>query len=230
MRRHFVTGDCVRLTAVMPRSAASHCPHLVDIDLDGFCINEASLEKLCTQCPGLERVKLPHHFHFSESSVWVLVRHLPRLRVLDLNHSGRVTGRCFSELPQALQRLLLAGCSGLQSTALQHLRRCPQLTELDVSNVRTLEEKDLRAAVASCPLLTKLMVCQLRLAPERWLPETGAPQLRLLDAGFSTGVSDSTLRQLPHLAPGLETLNLQGQCPSAPPPCVSSGGPQPRSV
>ena len=193
----------------------------MEIDLDGFCINEDSLKKLCIACPSLEEVRLPSHYHFSEASVWVLLRHLPALRTLDLNSSDRVTGRCFSLLPAALQRLSVSGCTGLRSDSLRQVgARCPQLRQLDVSALPELSGADLRAALAGCPLLERLTARRMMEPLESHLPPDGLATLRHLDVGAAVGVSDTTLRQLPDLLPGLHTLNIQGT--SHPPHCTLS--------
>ena len=183
----------------------------MEIDLDGFCINEDSLKRLCVACPSLEEVKLPNHYHFSEASVWVLLRHLPALRTLELNSSDRVTGRCFSLLPSSLQRLSVAGCSGLRSDSLRQVgARCPQLRQLDVSGVPEVHAGDLAAALVGCPQLERLTARRLLEPVERYLPPAGLQTLRHLDVALAAGVTDTTLRQLPDLLPGLHTLNIQG--------------------
>ncbi|XP_043200420.1 uncharacterized protein LOC122369615 isoform X2 [Amphibalanus amphitrite] len=193
---------------------ASHCKNLVEIDLDGFCINEDSLKKLCISCPSLEEVKLPNHYHFSEASVWVLLRHLPLLRTLELNSSDRVTGRCFSLLPAALRRLSVAGCTGLRADSLRQVgSRCPELRQLDVSSLPEGAAADLSAALAGCSQLERLTARRMMEPIERHVPAAGLPALRHLDLGSAVGVTDNTLRQLADLLPGLTTLNIQ-DCPS----------------
>ena len=123
-----------------------------------------------------------------------------------------MTGRCFSLLPASLRRLSVSGCAGLRSDSLRQVgSRCPQLRQLDVSALSEVRAADLSAALAGCQQLERLTARRLLEPVEKYLPTTGLTALRHLDVGSAAGVTDSTLRQLPDLLPGLHTLNVQGE-------------------
>ena len=181
---------------------ATHCKHLVSVDLRGLHITDDSLKALCNSCPSLEVVKSDS---FSESSLRVLLRHSPPLRALDLSDSG-VTGQNFS-----LQRLSVAHCSEFRTNFLRQVSvSCPQLRQLDVSGLEQLHTGDLAAALAGCPQLQRLTAEYLRRPVERCLPPAGLPALIHLEVRWSAGVTDTTLRRLPDLLPSLQTLHIAG--------------------
>ena len=193
------------------------------INLDSTCsISEDSLKRFCSACPSLEEVKLGG-FWFSDTIVEVLLHHLPALRSLELYLNNDVTGRCFSLLPDSLQRLSVTGCTGLQSDSLRQVAaRCPRLRELnvsdlyelqagdlmEVSDLYELQAGDLMAVLTGCTQLERL-THSLPVPLEQCLPPAGLPALRHLDVSRGVLVTDTTLRQLPRLLPGLHTLNIQ---------------------
>ena len=190
-----------------PVPTATHCQHLVNVDLRGVHITDDSLKALCNSCPSLEVVKSDS---FSESSLRVLLRCSPALRELDLSDSG-VTGQCFSLLPGSLQRLSVAHCYELRSNSLRQVgARCPQLRQLEVSGLEQLHAGDLAGAVAGCPQLERLTAEYLRRPVERCLPPAGLMALTHLEVRWAAGVTDTTLQRLPDLLPRLQALNIAG--------------------
>ena len=210
---------------------ASHCKHLVNIELIDIAVTSDSVRKLCVACPLLEVVMSDK---LNESSLRVLLRHSPALRELDLTGSD-VTGQCFSLLPGSLQRLSVRYCYYFRSDSLRQVgARCPQLRQLDVSgwdgldagdlvvvlagcpqlrqlNVSRMQQSsadDLAAALSRCPQLERLTACYLRQPLERCLPPAGLPALTRLDVTRASGVTDTSLRRLPDLLPSLRMLEI----------------------
>ena len=127
---------------------------------------------------------------------------------------------------QKLERLALAGYCVPDPTGLRQLGQFPKLLELDVSRVTTLkpadadqtegqsscqylDSADLAEGLSGCPLLERLSVAGLKAPVEQLVPPTGLPKLTHLDASES-GLTNNSLRRLPGLFPGLQTLNIQG--------------------
>ena len=182
----------------------------MNIELQYSDVTAESVRKLCTGCSSLEVVKSEC---FDETRLRVLLRHLPTLRELDLSLSGQCfTGQCFSLLPGSLQRLSVAGCMYLRSDSLRQVgARCPQLRQLDVSWLEQLNVDDLAAVLTDCPQLERLTARSMCQPVERYLPPAGLPALTHLHVSGATGVTDTTLKQLPDLLPSLQTLNIQGR-------------------
>ncbi|XP_037069145.1 F-box/LRR-repeat protein 2-like [Pollicipes pollicipes] len=181
--------------------------HLERVDLFHFDAAPQPLERLCSRCPRLGDVTLPPGS--AERCAEALLRRLPSLRRLDVARSD-VRGECLSLLPESLEALSVAYCLHLQSACLRQLTRCPRLRRLDVSGVEGLQAADLAAVLAGCPQLERLTAWRLEPALELCLPPAGLPSLRHLDVTDSGGVTDSTLKRLPDLLPGLHSLSIYG--------------------
>ncbi|XP_037069213.1 uncharacterized protein LOC119090493 [Pollicipes pollicipes] len=182
--------------------------HLESVDLFHFDAAPQPLEGLWTRCPRLGDVTLPRGS--AERCAEVLLRRLPSLRRLDVARSD-VRGECLSLLPESLEALSVAWCRHLQPACLRQLTRCPRLRRLDVSGVEGLQAADLAAVLAGCPQLERLTARGLKPALELCLPPAGLPSLRHLDVTCSREVTDSTLKRLPDLLPGLHSLSIDSE-------------------
>ncbi|KAF0303377.1 F-box/LRR-repeat protein 20 [Amphibalanus amphitrite] len=191
--------------------SAAHCPSLLSLDMSSgfFTFSQQRLRRLVRACPLLEDVTLPSYYVCDEATVLVLLRHLPRLRRLQLLPGTQLTGQSLALLPGSLRQLSLP-CGWLSSEHVRHVARCHQLRELELTGVARLKTADLAAALAGCRRLERLSAARLGPPPQLYLPPEGLARLVSLDVSDAPGVTDETLRRLPELAPALTALNVQG--------------------
>ncbi|XP_043239718.1 F-box/LRR-repeat protein 20-like isoform X1 [Amphibalanus amphitrite] len=189
----------------------AHCPNLLSLDMSSgfFTFSQQRLRRLVRACPLLEDVTLPSYYVCDEATVLVLLRHLPRLRRLQLLPGTQLTGQSLALLPGSLRQLSLP-CGWLSSEHVRHVARCRQLRELELTGVARLKTADLAAALAGCRCLERLSAARLGPPPQLYLPPEGLARLVSLDVSDAPGVTDETLRRLPELAPALTALNVQG--------------------
>ena len=190
----------------------AHCPKLVHLDLTSvdYACNHQRLCRLVRRCPELEDIVMSSCYEYDEPKVLLLLRHLPRLRRLELPPGTRFSGKSLALVPKTM-RLLRLPCGELCSTHVRHLARCRELRQLELSGASQLTAEDLAAALSGCGQLEELAVGRLTPPPERYLPPAGLAHLATLDLQDSPGVSDITLRRLPQLTPALTVLCLQGK-------------------
>lgn len=204
----------------------TNCPKLEKIDLTIFRTSELSIKQLCIACPNLVDVTADE---IIEDELLVLLRHLPKLRRLQLpNLSPIFSEKCLAELPIALESLELDYNADIMSSdGLQQLARCSMLRELTIYTTEVYESygfeyygPDLAIGLAGCPLLEKLTLENLNARLEDSLPSAGIPTLRYLKVSnidFVTSESEMrlpvyldshTMDMLPTLVPGLQSLIL----------------------
>ena len=168
-------------------------------------VGDDALKRLWVSCPSLEAVEVNINY-FTEAKLRVLLLHLPALRELNINSSKLVKGHCFSLLPDSLQQLSVAYCTGVRSDSLRQVgARCPHLRRLDMAALQ-VNADDLAAVLAGCPQLEWLSLRFLEEVDfERCLPPAGLPELTHL---VISGCNDTTLQELPDLLPSLRTLDI----------------------
>ncbi|XP_043209815.1 F-box protein SKP2A-like [Amphibalanus amphitrite] len=178
-----------------------------------ICSPAGRCEWLATLPASVQRLTL-HHWREREPGYIKHVAQCPNLRELDLSFS---TIQFTSHLKLVLtgcvqlQRLVLAGTYWYRSNSrlATLLEAAPaSLRELDISDVTSVTAEDLAAGLASCTRLERLSAAGLVLPPEGCLPVTGLPALRHLNLRRAEALTDTTLRRLPALLPGLYTLNI----------------------
>ena len=148
-----------------------------------FRLEEPLLERLCRSCPKLAVLSLPNSC--DDACIETVLRGLRGLRSLDIDIS-KLTGRCLTMLPASLQRLGLSGHWNLHPAELDKLPCCPEMTEMDISDIYR---------PAPCQLVKLLSLC---------------PRLEKLKAQ-DTDITDPFLEALPEKTPGIRYLGLQGQ-------------------
>ncbi|KAK7922080.1 hypothetical protein WMY93_008982 [Mugilogobius chulae] len=135
---------------------SSGCPLLRSLDLryaDG--VKDAQIRELITPpgCDNRSQLRTIQSLRFSgldisDSTVRLVIRHMPQLTKLDLSHCNSLSDHSINLLTavgsstrNTLTELNLAGCSKLSDTCLKYLRRLACITLLDLRGCKGVSRK-----------------------------------------------------------------------------------------
>lgn len=135
----------------------AHCPHLVRLHLDGaIALSAAALRDVLDRAPALADVSLAHLAPavVDARAIRALVRAAgPRLRHVDLSHSGALGAGALVSLVRAAPRLRTLACADCTDVGDDlvdaALAACPRLVSLDLCGCPRVTQGAVRAARAA---------------------------------------------------------------------------------
>jgi F-box and leucine-rich repeat protein GRR1 len=173
------------------RIMAAAAINLRGIDLSGCLhITETGILELAAQCTTLEWIRLNGVLGLTDAAISALAQSCPRLAELELNSCNLLTALCIRDIwmfTRRLRRLKLA--------------KCTQLTDKAFPS---------RASPNSSYSITHLSLEKNILPPLMLPPSYSHVNLRVLDLGFCSRITDEAVAGIVMCAPKIQTLILSG--------------------
>ncbi|KAJ1967069.1 hypothetical protein IWQ62_002080 [Dispira parvispora] len=195
---------------------AQYCPNLVNLDLsDCYRLTTRAFQRYVASVNQLRNLTLDRCPWVEDSTIAALAQSPNRIYAISVVDATRMTDQGFGALMKyqsELRKIIIAGCTGCQSTALQSLgRHCRKLQWVDLSRLPYLKHQEVVQLVTYCTDLKRLNLAQSGAQHSPHVThhsDIRQPWYLSQALGHPQCINDTTLRTMATQCPNLRVLDL----------------------
>ncbi|KAK3308364.1 uncharacterized protein B0T15DRAFT_106438 [Chaetomium strumarium] len=212
--------------SVMPLAACTRverltltgCANLTDLGVIALVSSSSRLYSLdVSMGPSSTTADVAFNDQISETSIYAIAKHCPRLQGLNVSGCRRISNESLIQLARncrQIKRLKFNNCTQITDEAvLAFAENCPNILELDLHQCREIGNEPVSRVLTKGKSLRELHLANCDLVDDSAFlslpPNRTYENLRILNLGSCTRLTDRAVEKIVEVAPRLRNLVLQ---------------------